>query len=98
MIESIFGVYMWKILIYKYLLIKIKPVFISKNWVVGRSLDSIADNLHIQNKNNVTNESLEKLNIFKLEDNNGSSGVDGEPKLISTSLKSTVLKLVIQYI
>ena len=27
-------------------------------------LDSIADNLHIQNKNNVTNESLEKLNIF----------------------------------
>lgn len=69
-----------------------KPVFISKNWVVGRSLDSIADNLHIQNKNNVTNESLEKLNIFKLEDNNGSSGVDGEPKLISTSLKSTVFK------
>ena len=55
---------MWKILIYKYLLIKIKPVFISKNWVVGRSLDSIADNLHIQNKNNVTNESLEKLNIL----------------------------------
>lgn len=68
-----------------------KPIFISKNWVVGRSLDSIADNLHIQNNNNITNESLEKLNIFKLE-NNGKDDVDGEPKLIITSLKSTVFK------
>lgn len=66
-----------------------KPVFINKNWVVGRSLDSIADVLHIQNNNNVTSNSLEKLNIFKLEQ---TVKEDGEPKLITTSLKSSVFK------
>lgn len=67
-----------------------KPLFINKNWTVGRSLDSIADNLHIQNNNNVTNNSLEKLNIFKLDQLKNSE--DDEPKLISTSVKSTVFK------
>lgn len=59
-----------------------KPLYISKNWVVGRSLDSIADNLHIQNINNSTSEANEKLNIFKLDDKD-------EPKLIPTSIKSS---------
>ncbi|RCK55912.1 CDC48-associated ubiquitin-like/zinc finger protein 1 [Candida viswanathii] len=67
-----------------------KPVFVNKNWVVGRSLDSIADTLHIQNNNNVTSNSLEKLNIFKLEQS--AANPDGEPKLISTSVKSTAFK------
>lgn len=45
-----------------------KPIFVSKNWVVGRALDSIADNLKIPNINNSTNKSEEKLNIFKLDE------------------------------
>ncbi|KAL6453633.1 CUZ1 CDC48-associated ubiquitin-like/zinc finger protein 1 [Candida maltosa Xu316] len=66
-----------------------KPIFVNKNWVIGRSLDSIADALHIKNNNNVTSDSSEKLNIFKIEEN---GSAEGEPKLIATSLKSNVLK------
>ncbi|ODV80385.1 uncharacterized protein CANTADRAFT_49939 [Suhomyces tanzawaensis NRRL Y-17324] len=45
-----------------------KPIYISKNWPVGRALDSIADQLSIRNFNNSTNELSERLNIFKLKD------------------------------
>ncbi|EGW34989.1 uncharacterized protein SPAPADRAFT_48045 [Spathaspora passalidarum NRRL Y-27907] len=58
-----------------------KAVFINKNWVVGRSLDSIADALHITNKNNVVTAAEDKLNIFKLEND--------EPKVVATSAKSS---------
>ncbi|KAK6456251.1 uncharacterized protein RJT20DRAFT_5644 [Scheffersomyces xylosifermentans] len=59
-----------------------KPIFVSKNWVVGRALDSIADNLQIKNINNSTNKSDERLNIFKLDETEA-------PILIQNNIKSS---------
>lgn len=53
------------------------PIFISKNWPVGRALDSIADLLKVGNYNNSTNDSTERLNVFKT--------IDDQPKLIETN-------------
>ncbi|KAK6204923.1 uncharacterized protein RJT21DRAFT_4325 [Scheffersomyces amazonensis] len=57
-----------------------KPLYVSKNWVIGRALDSIANELHIPNINNSTSNINEKLNIFKLDDK-------GEPILVKNNLK-----------
>lgn len=56
-------------------------VFVSKNWPVGRALDSIADLLKVGNFNNSTNDSAERLNIFKT--------IDEQPKLVETSERCT---------
>lgn len=63
-----------------------KPVFISKNWVIGKSLDSIAEKLRISNINNLTTKAEEKLNIFKVDE------AKNEPKLVKTSDKSSILR------
>jgi len=47
-----------------------KAIFVSKNWPVGRALDSIADQLAVGNFNNKTNDSQERLNIFKVVNEN----------------------------
>lgn len=52
-------------------------LWVSKNWPVGRALDSIADHLRIMNYNNSTRDSHERLNIFKV---NGQ-----EPVLVENS-------------
>ncbi|CAI5757612.1 unnamed protein product [Candida verbasci] len=62
-----------------------KPLFINKNWSIGKSLDSICDTLLIRNQNNITNNAEEKLNIFKLNDKE-------EPELMKSSLKSSTFK------
>lgn len=67
-----------------------KPIWISKNWSVGRSLDSIADLLKIMNYNNSTRESSERLNIFKndkeeVNNKNGENNEDDVPVLIENS-------------
>ncbi|KAH3673015.1 hypothetical protein WICMUC_003968 [Wickerhamomyces mucosus] len=41
------------------------PIFISRGWPIGRALDSIAQTLKIKNINNKTNDSNEKLFLFK---------------------------------
>ncbi|KAI5954735.1 hypothetical protein KGF57_003758 [Candida theae] len=63
-----------------------KPVYVSKNWVVGKSLDSIAEKLRISNINNSTTIADEKLNIFKIDE------ATNEPRLVKTSDKSSFLK------
>jgi hypothetical protein len=45
-------------------------VFVSKAWPVGRALDSIADQLAVRNYNNNTNDSQQRLNIFKVVNDN----------------------------
>ncbi|KAI3407048.2 hypothetical protein KGF56_000136 [Candida oxycetoniae] len=62
-----------------------KALYVSKNWVIGKSLDSIADCLKISNQNNSTTKEDEKLRIFKLDDS-------GKPNLIQNSQKSSILK------
>ncbi|RLV94360.1 CDC48-associated ubiquitin-like/zinc finger protein 1 [Spathaspora sp. JA1] len=62
-----------------------KPIFINKNWVIGKSLDSITNILSIKNNNNIVNNPDEKLNIFKLDDSE-------KPQLVTTSSKSNVFK------
>ncbi|KAK6462152.1 hypothetical protein DFJ63DRAFT_144521 [Scheffersomyces coipomensis] len=59
-----------------------KPIFVSKNWVVGRALDSIANELHIPNINNSTVDINEKLNIFKLNES------QDEPIVVKNNLKT----------
>lgn len=44
------------------------PLWISKKWPVGRALDSIAERMGIQNTNNSSSDSAEKLYIFKSKD------------------------------
>lgn len=44
-----------------------KGVWVSKNWSVGRALDSLADVLGIMNQNNLTQQTSERLNLFKEE-------------------------------
>ncbi|CAK9438492.1 uncharacterized protein LODBEIA_P27160 [Lodderomyces beijingensis] len=61
-----------------------RAVFVSKNWVVGRSLDSIAETLRISNINNATTKVEEKLHIFKDDDD--------QPTIIQNSQKSSALK------
>ncbi|KAI5953408.1 hypothetical protein KGF54_002780 [Candida jiufengensis] len=61
-----------------------QPVFISKNWVVGKSLDSIAEILKISNTNNSTTNSNEKLNIFTYNEQTN------ESKQIKNSEKSNI--------
>lgn len=56
-----------------------RGVWVSKNWSVGRALDSLADVLGIMNYNNSTQQTSERLNLFKLEKN--------EPKVLETSKK-----------
>ncbi|CUM51331.1 uncharacterized protein AC631_02227 [Debaryomyces fabryi] len=55
-----------------------RAVWVSKQWSVGRALDSIADNLSIVNINNRTRESDERLCICKVSD-------DELPVLLETS-------------
>ncbi|EGV63031.1 hypothetical protein PSN45_004702 [Yamadazyma tenuis] len=43
-------------------------IFVNKNWPIGRALDVISDELHIKNNNNKTTEVNERLNIFKVSD------------------------------
>lgn len=55
-----------------------KPVFILKNWPVGRALDSVADTLLISNINNGTLDADEKLHVCRVGDNM-------EPVIVKTS-------------
>lgn len=57
-----------------------KGVFVNKNWLVGKALDYISDQLKIRNNNNKTNDITEKLNIFQLD-------AKQQPLLVSTSQK-----------
>lgn len=43
------------------------PIFISRGWPIGRALDSIATQLKLKNINNRTNDSSQKLFLFKVE-------------------------------
>lgn len=63
-----------------------KPVFVSKNWVIGKSLDSIAEKSRIPNINNLTTRAEERLNIFKIDE------AKNEPSLVRNSDKSSILK------
>lgn len=42
------------------------PIWLLRNWSVGRSLDLIADQLKIINNNNSTLQSSERLNLFRV--------------------------------
>ncbi|CCG22550.1 hypothetical protein CORT_0B08450 [Candida orthopsilosis Co 90-125] len=64
-----------------------KPVYISKNWVIGKSLDSIAEKSRIPNINNSTTKADERLNIFKIDEVK-----NDEPRLVKNSDKSSILK------
>lgn len=70
-----------------------KPVYISKNWPVGRALDSIADTLHIVNYNNSTTISKNRLNIFKLHDEQPVL-IEANKRAVSTFSNGDVLYLV----
>lgn len=54
-------------------------IFINKNWSIGKILDYLSDELKIKNNNNKTNDTNERLNIFKLNDN--------KPSLLQTNSK-----------
>lgn len=56
-----------------------KGVWISSKWSMGRALDSIADVLNIRNSNNSTQETSDRLNLFKV--------VEENPDLLQTSAK-----------
>lgn len=43
------------------------PMFISRGWPIGRGLDSIATQLKLKNINNRTNDSSQRLFLFKVE-------------------------------
>lgn len=45
-----------------------KGVWVSKNWTIGRALDSVADVVGIMNHNNKTSETSERLQLFKAVD------------------------------
>lgn len=45
-----------------------RACWVSKQWSVGRALDSIADTIHIVNHNNSTNDADEKLHLFKVNE------------------------------
>lgn len=45
-----------------------KGVWVSKNWTVGRALDSVADAVGIMNHNNTKLDTSERLNLFKAEE------------------------------
>ncbi|KAI5960367.1 uncharacterized protein KGF55_004659 [Candida pseudojiufengensis] len=63
-----------------------QPVFISKNWVIGKSLDNIAETLKLSNYNNSTTNASEKLNIFTFNQQTN------ESKQIENSKKSNILQ------
>lgn len=54
-------------------------VWISSKWSMGRALDSIADVMKIINHNNSTQQTSDRLNLFKVEGQ--------EPQLLQTSVK-----------
>lgn len=56
-----------------------KGVWVSKNWTIGRALDSIADGVGIMNHNNKTLDSSERLQLFK--------AVEDAPVTLPTSKK-----------
>lgn len=60
-----------------------KPMYLNKNWPIGRGLDVISDELKIPNNNNVTNEASERLNVFKLNNET--------PQLLNTSDRCKLL-------
>lgn len=43
------------------------PIFISRGWPIGRALDSIATQLKLKNINNRTNDSSQRLFLFKVD-------------------------------
>lgn len=47
-----------------------KPLFVSKQWPVGRCLDSITETLAISNHNNTVRDSNERLCLFKEREGN----------------------------
>ncbi|GEQ68752.1 hypothetical protein JCM33374_g2420 [Metschnikowia sp. JCM 33374] len=44
-----------------------RPIWVSKGWSVGRALDSIAETMNIINHNNSTQQSQDRLNLFKVD-------------------------------
>jgi len=48
--------------------VKIVPVFVSKSWSLGRTIDAIADECKLQNNNNKSTG--KKLRIFRTDDKN----------------------------
>lgn len=47
-------------------IVKVSPIFVSRNWSLGRSIDGIANELKIENNNN-RNDKF-KLRLFKKDD------------------------------
>lgn len=60
-----------------------QAVYVSKSWVIGRALDSIADTLRIKNVNNTVQSQDEKLHVFKVEP---------EVKMLENNVKVSSLK------
>ncbi|OBA20910.1 hypothetical protein METBIDRAFT_42303 [Metschnikowia bicuspidata var. bicuspidata NRRL YB-4993] len=56
-----------------------RAVWVLKMWSVGRALDSIAETMNIMNHNNATQQSGERLNLFKAEKD--------EPVVLAASAK-----------
>lgn len=56
------------------------PIWLLRNWSVGRSLDLIADQLKIINNNNSTQQFNERLNLFRV--------INEEPVLLDLSKKN----------
>lgn len=56
-----------------------KAVWVLKQWSVGRAMDSVSDVLQIMNHNNSTLDASERLNLFKVKEE--------EPVLLETSRK-----------
>lgn len=60
-----------------------RGVWVLKNWSVGRALDSIADTLGIMNHNNSTQQTSERLQLFRVQGD--------EPVALDTSRKVSSL-------
>lgn len=71
-----------------------KPAWISKQWPVGRALDSIADNLKISNYNNSTRDSQERLCIFKVNGDDQPLMVENGDRCLKAFKTGDVIYLV----
>lgn len=75
------------------------PVFVSKNWTVGRCIDSISDLFCIKNENNIP--AAPKLRLFR-ESDSMSICIDKMDQSIQNLLDKKIIidgeKLVLEYI
>lgn len=74
------------------------PVFVSKQWTIGKAIDAIAQELKLENNNNKNNE--KKLRLFKKEGNDivSSNMSTGLTTLVENNVILNGEDLIIAYV